>query len=83
MALLPDADSGLRARALAAQAVNLTRPGADQDRRHALSDEALAMARRLGDTSVLRNVLAEHWASWFDTSRSTWLASDKSQTSVT
>ena len=70
---LPPEDSGIRARALIAQAVNEARPGADQERRHVLADEALAMARRVGDPDVLRDVLAEHWVNWFDTSRLGWL----------
>ena len=70
---LPPEDSGIRARSLIAQAVNEARPGADQQRRHVLADEALAMARRVGDPDVLRDVLAEHWVNWFDTSRLGWL----------
>jgi len=73
LGLLPTEDSGVRARALMAQAVNESRPGGDQERRHALAGEALAMARRVGDRDVLRDVLAENWVNWFDTSRLTWL----------
>ena len=73
LTLLPAVDSRARARALAARAVNETHASGDQVRRRALSEEALAMARRLGDKDLLRKILLEQWTSWQDTSRQDWL----------
>ncbi len=50
------ADSVLRARLLANLAVEVVY-GKDRDRRHVLSEEALAMARRLGERETLAHVL--------------------------
>jgi hypothetical protein len=65
LALVPKEDSALRARLLARLAVDSrVIPGAS-DRIAQLSDEALAMARRLGDSEVLAFVLiARRVAIW-------------------
>ena len=56
-AALPPDDSALRARVLSTLALELTFD-ADWDRRLSLSDEAVAMARRVGDPNALAHVLA-------------------------
>ncbi len=56
-ATLPPDDSALRARVLSTLALELTFD-ADWDRRLSLSDEAVAMARRVGDPNALAHVLA-------------------------
>ncbi|HMQ25121.1 MAG TPA: AAA family ATPase [Acidimicrobiales bacterium] len=73
LAALPPIDSGVRARALVAQAVNEAEPGGDAARRGTLAAEAVAMARRLGQPDVLRDVLRENWVGWWDSSRVSWL----------
>ncbi|MCA1844772.1 MAG: AAA family ATPase, partial [Actinobacteria bacterium] len=69
LARLNEADSPLRALALAALAQALYFDAATSERRPALSDEALAMARRLGDPAVLGRVLCSRnlavWAPAF------------------
>jgi class 3 adenylate cyclase/tetratricopeptide (TPR) repeat protein len=57
LAVLSPDDSPVRAELLATLALELTFSGA-RERRVALSDEALAMARRLGDPGTLVRVLA-------------------------
>ena len=65
---LPEGDSPLRSRVLAAMAAELHYSG-DIDRTAALSDEALAMARRCGDQSTLGEVLTFRLAAlrWTET----------------
>ncbi len=58
LSLLDLAPSALRARATAALALKLAESGTDYDRRVQLSDEALAMARTVGDLTALADVLA-------------------------
>jgi hypothetical protein len=58
------ADTASRARLLAALATELY--FAADDRRHALGDEALAVARRLGDEATLAQVLALVWMATWD-----------------
>ncbi|MDQ4098088.1 MAG: AAA family ATPase, partial [Actinomycetota bacterium] len=60
LAALDEDDSALRARLLANLAVELVY-GADVAETKALSDEALAMARRLGDLPTLASVLAPRY----------------------
>jgi class 3 adenylate cyclase/tetratricopeptide (TPR) repeat protein len=50
-------DSAARARVLATLAVELTYSERDRERRRVLADEALAVARRLGDDAALARVL--------------------------
>jgi class 3 adenylate cyclase/DNA polymerase III delta prime subunit len=57
LSAVDDGDSALRARLLAAFALESFEHGADSTRRRELSDEALAMARRLGDPATLASVL--------------------------
>jgi tetratricopeptide (TPR) repeat protein len=54
--IVGDRDSTERARLLAMQAAELMYSG-DLDRRHRMSDQALAVARRLGDPDALSSVL--------------------------
>ncbi len=62
LTLLPPGDSGLRAMVTARLAAELYFAEGADDRRRALSDEAIAMARRLGDVPTLAYVLsAAHW----------------------
>lgn len=64
LAGLPEADSPLRARLLARLALELYYSG-DPDRRMALSEEAVAIARRLRDAATLAVSLdARHYALW-------------------
>ena len=64
LAVLGEADSTLRARALARLARALA-SSPDADRRERLSQAAVAMARRLGDPATLAAVLYEHhMATW-------------------
>ncbi|MBV8951762.1 MAG: hypothetical protein JOZ99_12865, partial [Actinobacteria bacterium] len=59
---LPPGDSRLRAMVTARLGSELTFRFADTERRRALADEALAIARRLGDAPTLAYVLtAAHW----------------------
>lgn len=60
-AALGDEPSATRARLLSATAVEL-QWGPDSTRRIHLADEALAMARAVGDSATLSTVLAGHWA---------------------
>jgi predicted ATPase/class 3 adenylate cyclase len=61
---LGDGDSAERARLLSRLAAELTFAG-DWDQRRALSDEALAIARRLGDPHTLTDVLSVRFmATW-------------------
>ena len=53
-------DPGLRARLLAILATELSF-GTDHDVRRRLSDEAVQLARRSGDSATLANVLARRW----------------------
>ena len=67
LAALGDEDSALRARVLARLAVELSYAGdADSSGRKAfVSDQAVEMARRMGDTAVLAAALsARHYAIW-------------------
>ena len=65
LALVPEEDSALRARLLARLAVDYRVIPEAADRIAPLSDEALAMARRLGDPEVLAFVLiARRVAIW-------------------
>ena len=57
---LGEADDARRARLLAILAVELIWFG-DQDRRREITDEALALARRHGDPTVLGSVIALRW----------------------
>ena len=61
-AALGDADSSERARVLATLAIELTYSEHDVDRRRALSDEALTVARRVGDDATLARVLNLRYA---------------------
>ncbi|HEX4778100.1 MAG TPA: hypothetical protein VFW74_15085, partial [Acidimicrobiia bacterium] len=62
VAVLPPGDSGLRAMATARLAAELYFAEGSADRRRALSDDAIAMARRVGDVPTLAYVLsAAHW----------------------
>ena len=62
LAALPETDSPLRAQALARLATELY-PSDQTERRTALGEEAVAMARRLGDPKVLLVALhGRHWA---------------------
>ena len=64
LAALGDAEVPLRARLLARLALELYYAG-DPERRLALSDEAVALARRLGDPETLATCLdARHYALW-------------------
>jgi hypothetical protein len=63
---LDERDSGLRARLLAAQAVELAFTP-ERDRRVELVNEAVAMARRLGDAGALAPVLVSHQLAVFGT----------------
>ncbi len=64
LAALGDEDSPLRARLLARLALELYYSG-DPDRRVALSEEAVDLARRLGDPRTLATCLdARHYALW-------------------
>ncbi|HEX6492258.1 MAG TPA: AAA family ATPase, partial [Candidatus Dormibacteraeota bacterium] len=58
LAALPPADSTLRARLLAAVAQTIYFVPGSMERRHELSAEALAMARRVGEPRTLVRVLA-------------------------
>ena len=70
--LLPASDSSLRARAMAALGLKLIQSGPDMARRIQLSDDALAMARRLGDLGTLGSVLsARNNTIWFPDSMAT------------
>jgi AAA ATPase domain len=61
---LPEADGALRARLLARLAAALYWSAAP-DRREALAEEAIAMARRVGDPATLAFVLSDaHLATW-------------------
>jgi tetratricopeptide (TPR) repeat protein len=61
---LPEADGALRARLLARLAAALYWT-ASPERRHALADEAIAMARRVDDHATLAFVLSDaHLATW-------------------
>jgi tetratricopeptide (TPR) repeat protein len=63
--LLPPTDSALRAWVMSRLAAELYFRPQDDDRRTALADEALAMARRTGDPDTLSQVLAAfHWGAW-------------------
>jgi eukaryotic-like serine/threonine-protein kinase len=62
LAVLPEGDSPLRAQVLARLATELY-PTEQADRRAALGEEAVAMARRLGDPQALLVALhGRHWA---------------------
>ncbi len=61
LAALGDEPSALRARLLSAVAVEL-QWGPEIERRRALADEALEMAREVRDSTTLTAVLAEAWA---------------------
>ena len=62
-AALPEGDSALRARVLARLAVEMYSASVPVERRVAVSEEAIAMARRLGDSEILVGALhARHWA---------------------
>jgi tetratricopeptide (TPR) repeat protein len=62
LAALPEGDSSLRAQVLARLATELY-PTGQADRRTALAEEAVAMARRLGDLQALLVALhGRHWA---------------------
>jgi hypothetical protein len=62
LAALPEGDSPLRAQVLARLATELY-PSDEVDRRTALAEEAVAMARRLGDPqSLLVALHGRHWA---------------------
>jgi class 3 adenylate cyclase/tetratricopeptide (TPR) repeat protein len=64
LAALPDEDTPLRTRLLARLAEMLTFVGS-RERRAALSTEALAMARRLGDKGLIAEVLSTtHFSLW-------------------
>ncbi len=56
LAVQPPVDSDIRARLMAALASEIVWSD-DENRRFALSDEALAMARRVGDARTIANVL--------------------------
>lgn len=63
LAALPGMDSPLRATLLARLAVELYSANEPIERRAAVSDEAIAMARRLGDARALVTAFhARHWA---------------------
>jgi hypothetical protein len=65
LSALPPGDGGLRARTLARLAAELYFQTGIDDRRQALIDEAVAMARRLGDDEVLCFVLSSaQWVGW-------------------
>jgi tetratricopeptide (TPR) repeat protein len=55
--LLPDEDSGIRAAVLSTIALGRANSGDHGDENRALAEDALAMARRVGDTFQLANVL--------------------------
>lgn len=57
VAALPDRDSSLRARLLARLSMGLHLIRGEEERRRALSDQALAMAERLADVSTIAYVL--------------------------
>jgi class 3 adenylate cyclase/tetratricopeptide (TPR) repeat protein len=57
LSAVDDGDSALRARLLAAFALESFAHGAESTRRGELSDEALGMARRVGDPATLAGVL--------------------------
>lgn len=59
LAIVPEGDSGLRSRLLARLAVALSFV-ADHSRRVDLADEAVQMARRVGDVEALASALAAH-----------------------
>jgi eukaryotic-like serine/threonine-protein kinase len=62
LAALPEGDSPLRAQVLARLATELY-PSGEVDRRTALAEEAVAMARRVGDPQALLVALhGRHWA---------------------
>ena len=65
LAHLPAEDSVLRAQLLGATAVELMWDPAQQDRRARMSEEAVAIVRRVGDHQAMARVLiAAHWASF-------------------
>jgi hypothetical protein len=57
LAATPPADSAIRARLLSTLSLELTYSQLDKQRRLSLSDEAVAMARRLSDAETLAHVL--------------------------
>jgi hypothetical protein len=62
---LPAEDSVLRAQLLGATAVELMWDPAQQDRRAHLTEEAVAIVRRVGDRqAVTRVLIAAHWAAF-------------------
>jgi class 3 adenylate cyclase len=65
LAHVPADDSVLRAQLLAATAAELIWDPAQQDRRARMSEEAVAIVRRVGDHQAVAHVLtATHWASF-------------------
>ncbi len=65
LAALSEDDSVLRARVLARLAIALYFSGSSEERRNALSVEALAMAQRVGDHGTLAfALLARHFVLW-------------------
>jgi tetratricopeptide (TPR) repeat protein len=65
LSALGEKDSALRARVLARLAHKLYFSAASAERRALLSQEAVEMARRVGDTTALASVLDNrHWALW-------------------
>ncbi len=63
LAALPAGDSSLRARLLAHLALEMWSGNEPAERRFAVSGEAIAMARRVGDSEALVTALhARHWA---------------------
>ena len=62
---LGEAETPLRARTMARLALSLSYIPAHRERRRALADEALAMARRIGEPAALAEALAaNHEAAW-------------------
>jgi tetratricopeptide (TPR) repeat protein len=64
VAALPERDDPLRARVMAVLACELVTAGTYR-RRRGVADEALGIARRIGDPALLADVLVQHtWATW-------------------
>ena len=72
LAALPEGDSSLRAQVLARLAAALYPGPTRPDRQAALREQAVGMARRLGDPQALLVALHAHWATLARPARRAW-----------